>query len=120
MNDHQVIIGTRHQATCARELAATVAATFRRHGFEVHENVSGYTGGNIVATYGRPQTRRVHALQVEINASLLMTSTAEEFIAQVRRGEIPEKAHGNIARLRDCLREVLAALPPVLAAVQAS
>src|SRR6267378_3335031 len=95
-------------------------AIFGRHGFEVHENVSGYTGGNIVATYGRPQTRRVHALQVEINASLLMTSTADEFIAQVRRGEIPEKAHGNIARLRDCLREVLAALPPVLAAVQAS
>jgi len=38
----------------------------------------------------------------------------------VRRGEIPEKAHGNIARLRECLREVLAALPPVLATVQAS
>jgi len=120
MQEHQVILGTCHGATCAPELAATAAAIFGRHGFEVHENVSGYTGGNIVATYGRPQTRRVHALQVEINASLLMTSTADEFIAQVRRGEIPEKAHGNIARLRDCLREVLAALPPVLAAVQAS
>jgi len=120
MQDHQVILGTCHGATCAPELAATAAAIFGRHGFEVHENVSGYTGGNIVATYGRPQTRRVHALQVEINASLLMTSTADEFIAQVRRGEIPEKAHANIARLRECLREVLAALPPVLATVQAS
>jgi len=120
MQAHQVILGTCHGATCAPALAATAAAIFGRHGFEVHENVSGYTGGNIVATYGRPQTRRVHALQVEINASLLMTSTADEFIAQVRRGEIPEKAHGNIARLRECLREVLAALPPVLAAVPAS
>jgi N-formylglutamate deformylase len=120
MQDHQVILGTCHGATCAPMIAATAAAIFGRHGFEVHENVSGYTGGNIVATYGQPQTRRVHALQVEINASLLMTSTADEFIAQVRRGEIPEKAHGNIARLRECLREVLAALPPVLAAVQAS
>ena len=120
MQDHQVILGTCHGATCAPALAATAAAIFGRHGFEVHENISGYTGGNIVATYGRPQTRRVHALQVEINASLLMTSTADEFIAQVRRGEIPEKAHGNIARLRACLRELLAALPPVLAAVAAS
>jgi len=120
MQDHQVILGTCHGATCAPALAATAAAIFGRHGFEVHENISGYTGGNIVATYGRPQTRRVHALQVEINASLLMTSTADEFIAQVRRGEIPEKAHGNIARLRACLRELLAALPPVLAAVPAS
>jgi N-formylglutamate amidohydrolase len=110
MRDHQVIVGTCHEATCAPQLAATVAAIFTRHGFEVHDNVSGYTGGNIVATYGRPHTR-VHAIQLEINASLLMTTTGEEFIAQVKRGEVPEKADGNIARVRQCLREVLAALP---------
>ena len=120
MKDHQVIIGTRHDATCAPELAAAAAAIFTRHGFEVHQNVSGYTGGNIVATYGHPRTRRVHALQLEINASLLMTTTREEFIAQVKRGEIPEKAEENIARVRRCLREVLAALPSVLAAVHES
>ena len=117
MKDHQVIIGTRQDATCAPELAAAVAAIFTRHGFEAHENVSGYTGGNIVATYGRPRTRRVHAIQLEINASLLMTTTADEFIAQVRRGEIPEKADANITRVRRCLQEVLAALPSVLARV---
>jgi N-formylglutamate amidohydrolase len=120
MKDHQVIIGTRHDATCAPQLAAAAAAIFTRHGFEVHQNVSGYTGGNIVATYGQPRTRRVHALQLEINASLLMTTTPEEFIAQVKRGKIPEKAEANIARIRRCLLEVLAALPPVLAAVHAS
>src|SRR3989475_586019 len=53
MKDHQVIIGTRHETTCAPELAATVAAIFTRRGFEVHENVSGYAGGNLVTTYGR-------------------------------------------------------------------
>src|SRR5262245_41346841 len=47
MKDHQVIIGTCHAATCERALAAAVAAVFTRHGFEVHDNVSGYTGGNI-------------------------------------------------------------------------
>ena len=120
MKDHQVIIGTRYEATCAPELVAAVAEAFRRHGFEVHENVSGYTGGNIVATYGQPQARGVHALQLEINASLLMTTTAEDFIAQVRRGEIPPKAEENIARVRRCLQEVVAALPPVLATVQES
>jgi len=117
MKDHQVIIGTRHDATCATELTATVAAIFTRHGFEVHQNVSGYTGGNIVATYGQPQTRCVHALQLEINASLLMTTSREEFIAHVSRGGIPEKAEANIARVRQGLREVLAALPSVLATV---
>jgi N-formylglutamate amidohydrolase len=120
MKDQQVIIGTRHDATCAPPLAATAAAIFTRHGFEVHENVSGYGGGNIVATFGQPQSRRVHAIQLEINASLLITTTREEFIAQVSRGEIPEKAEENIARIRQCLREVLAALPSVLATVHDS
>jgi N-formylglutamate amidohydrolase len=120
MKDHQVIIGTRHDATCAPQLAATVAAIFTRHGFEVHDNVSGYAGGNIVATFGQPQARRVHALQLEINASLLMTTTREEFIAHVSRGEIPAKAEENIARVRQCLREVLAALPSVLATLHDS
>jgi len=120
MKDHQVIIGTRHDATCAPQLATTVAAIFTRHGFEVHENVSGYAGGNIVATFGHPRTRRVHAMQLEINASLLMTTTREEFIAHVSRGEVPEKAEANIARVRQCLGEVLAALPSVLATVHDS
>src|SRR5437660_8374419 len=117
MKDHQVIIGTRDAATCAPELAATAATRFTPHGFEVHKDVSGYTGGNIVATCGQPRTCRVHAIQLEINASLLMTTTVDEFIAQVRRGEIPEKAEANIVRIRACLREALAALPPVLATV---
>jgi N-formylglutamate deformylase len=115
MSDHQVIIGTRHDATCAPELAATVAAVFTRHGFEVHQNVSGYIGGNIVATCGQPHTRGIHALQLEVNASLLMTTSREEFIAQVSRGGIPEKAEANIARVRACLREAVESLATVLA-----
>jgi N-formylglutamate amidohydrolase len=117
MKDHQVIIGTRHDATCAREIVAIVGGAFRRHGFEVHENVPGYAGGNIVATCGDRRARRVHAMQLEVNASLLMTTTRDEFIAQVSRGEIPAKAEANLARVRRCLSEMLAALPPVLAAV---
>jgi N-formylglutamate amidohydrolase len=120
MKDHQVIIGTRHDATCAPQIVATVAEIFTRHGFEVHENVSGYTGGNIVATFGQPWTRRIHALQLEINASLLMATSREEFIALISRGGIPEKAEANIARVRRCLQDVMAALPSVLATVHES
>jgi N-formylglutamate deformylase len=120
MKDHQVIIGTRHAATCAPALAAAVASIFTRHGFEVYDNVSGYTGGNIVATFGQPGPRRVHAIQLEINASLLMTTSREEFIQHVSRGGIPTKDEENIARVRRCLRDVLAALPPMLATVRGS
>jgi N-formylglutamate deformylase len=116
MHDHQVIIGTRHDATCDTRLAATVGEIFVRRGFEVHRNISGYIGGNIVATYGQPRTR-VHALQLEINASLLMTTSREEYIAHITRGGVPEKAEANIARVRACLQEVMGALPDVLAAL---
>jgi N-formylglutamate amidohydrolase len=119
MKDHQVIIGTRKDATCAPELADRIAEIFTRHGFEVHRNISGYTGGNIVATCGQPQTRRVHAVQLEINASLLMTTSREEFIALISRGGIPEKADASIARIRRCLHEVMATLPSVLATLHA-
>jgi N-formylglutamate amidohydrolase len=110
MKEHQVIIGTCHDTTCASALAAAAASVFARHGFDVHDNVSGYSGGNVVATFGRPQAG-VHALQLEINAALLMTTSADDFIARVRHGEIPERHAANIARIRACLRDVVAALP---------
>src|SRR4029450_8054833 len=115
MKEHQVILGTRREATCAPAIVATVADAFTRHGFEVHRDISGYTGGNIVATFGQPTVRRVHALQIEINSALLITTSRDELIAHISRGGIPEKAEANIARLRRCLGEALAALPAVLA-----
>jgi N-formylglutamate amidohydrolase len=75
-----------------------------------HEVIIGYTGGDIVATFGQPRTQRVHALQLEINAALLMTTSRDEFIAHISRGGIPEKADENIGRLRACLQEILPAL----------
>ena len=120
MGDHQVIIGTRHDATCARELVRVTAAIFARHGFDVRENVAGYTGGNIVATYGAPATRRVHAMQIEVNASLLVAGAGDDVVARITRGEIPEKAEDSIARIRACLREIVTALPPALAALHAT
>src|SRR5262249_8981120 len=74
MKDHQGISGTRPAPPRPPAPAAAVGAISPRHGFEVHDNVAGYTGGNIVATFGQPGGRRVHAIQIEVNASLLMTT----------------------------------------------
>ena len=114
MLDYQVIIGTRHGVTSHDAIGDSIDAMFTKHGFEVHHNISGYAGGNIVRTYGQPETENVHAIQLEINASLLMTTSRQEFLAQISRGEVPSKNHENIARLRTCLQEVIAALSNVL------
>ena len=115
MKDYQIIIGTRRGATCDDALVEPVAAVFTRHGFEVHHNISGYTGGNLVVTHGKPTSDRQHAVQLEINASLLMTTSRQEFIAQVSRGEVPSKDEAMIARLRTCVQEAVLTLPSVLA-----
>jgi N-formylglutamate deformylase len=120
MGDHEIIIGTRHEATCAAPLAAAVAGAFARHGFDVRHNVSGYAGGNIVATYGRPSARRVHALQVEVNAGLLITCGRDELVERLRRGEMPERAEAGLARVRRGLAEALRVLPEVLAGLPAA
>lgn len=117
MHDHQVIVGTRHGETSHDHLADHIEAVFTAHSFEVHHNVSGYSGGNIVRTYGRPETHRVHAIQIEINSSMLMTTPRQEFIAQVSRGETPDKHAPNIERLRLCMQEVIETLPAVLMAL---
>jgi N-formylglutamate amidohydrolase len=117
MQDYQVIIGTCRGATSDPVIVQHFEAIFTRYGFEVHHNIKGYVGGNIIRTYGRPQMLRVHAIQLEINAALLMTTSRQEFIAQVSRGEIPDKAGDNILRLRTCLQEAVATLPALLEAL---
>jgi N-formylglutamate amidohydrolase len=117
MLDYQVILGTSHGTTSHILLSETIAAIFTAYGFEVHHNISGYAGGNIVRTYGRPEIQGIHAIQIEINAALLMTTSRQEFIAQISRGETPARAEDNIARLRACLREVMTTLPAVLAEI---
>ena len=117
MQEYQIIIGTRHGATSDPVLAYHIEAIFTRYGFQVHHNIKGYAGGNIIRTHGQPQTQQVHAVQLEINATLLMTTSRQEFIAQVSRGETPAKAEENIVRLRACLQEVMLTLPAVLEAL---
>lgn len=119
MLDRQVILGTSHGKTSHTVLTETIATIFTAHGFEVHHNVSGYAGGNIVRTYGRPQTHNVHAIQIEVNSELLLTTSRQEFLAQVSRGEVPARAADTIVRLRACLREVVAALADALAVLHA-
>jgi N-formylglutamate amidohydrolase len=119
MFDYQVILGTSHGTTSHTVLAETIAAVFIAHGFEVHHNISGYAGGNIVRTYGQPEAQSIHAIQIEINAALLMTTSRQEFLAQISRGETPARAEDTISRLQTCLREVMTTLPAILATLHA-
>jgi N-formylglutamate amidohydrolase len=103
MGEHEVVIGTRGATTADPRLCARALGIFGEHGFEPHLDIPGYSGGYIVRRYGRPTATGVHALQIEVNVSLLMTTSRGELIARLERGERPARNDRNIARLRACL-----------------
>ncbi|MCB1744271.1 MAG: N-formylglutamate amidohydrolase, partial [Gammaproteobacteria bacterium] len=103
---HQVVIGTRRHVTSRRALNERLGQCFSDHGFEVSFDVSGYAGGHTVCTYGQPR-EGVDAVQIEVNAGLLLNSSFEEFMAARRAGREIKVHRRNMERLRVCLREVL-------------
>ena len=111
MGEHQIVIGTQRGKTAHPLLATVCADAFTRHHFEVHHDVPGYSGGYIVRRFASP-AQGLHAIQLEINAGLLMASSRREFFDVVSRGGEPPRDHRNLERLRRCLWEAL----PLLAA----
>ena len=116
MGEHQIIIGTRRGSTTHPILRERSARIFADHGFRPHHDVPGYAGGHIVRTFGAPRTDNVHAIQVEINTSLVMASTREAFVAALRSGRKPPIHEANLARLRRCVRELVVDLSQRLVA----
>ncbi len=64
------VLGDRFGASCMPELTDCAAATLQRLGYTVVRNKP-YAGGFITEHYGRP-SRRLHALQIEVNRGLYM------------------------------------------------
>ena len=118
MKDHQVIIGTRHASTCAPELAGAVAAIFTRHGFEVHDNVSrlhrrqhrGHVRPAAGPARPRPPDRGQRVTPDDDEPRRVHRP-------RVARRAFPRRRSDNIARVRECLAEVVSILPAVLAAM---
>jgi N-formylglutamate deformylase len=107
MREHQIIIGTRGGSTAQAPLRDAVAGAFIRHGFEVQDDVPGYSGAHIVRRYGRSNRPSFDAIQIEINSGMLMTVPRREYFARIDRGDPCAANYAVLARLQVCLREVV-------------
>lgn len=107
MGEHQIILGTRRGETSDSRFSDLAANVFRSYDFEVHHDVPGYSGGYTVRHYGDPHARQIHALQIEVNSTLLMAGTRQEFMASIRGGEVPAIDAHNFSRLRMCVTDVV-------------
>ena len=114
MGEHEIVVGTRRGATAHPSLSAEVVSRFASHGFQPHQDTPGYAGGHIVRRLGEPAARNVHAVQLEVNASLLMATSRTEFMSQITRSERPARHEDNLSRVGQCMRELVPSLAACL------
>ena len=107
MGDYEVVVGTRGSATADREVIQRIVDLVAAAGVKVHEDIPGYGGGHIVRRYGEDGRPGVHAIQIEINAGLLMTTPREELVPRMIRGERPDMDVENVERMRQCLATIV-------------
>lgn len=107
MGDYEVVVGTRGSATADRAVIQRIVDLVAAAGVQVHEDIPGYGGGHIVRRYGEDGRPEVHAIQIEINSGLLMTTPREELVPRMIRGERPDMDVENVERMRQCLATIV-------------
>lgn len=110
MGDHEVVIGSRRGETAAPRLVDDVANRCRVHGLHPALDVPGYAGGYITRRFGRRARRGSHAIQIEINAGVLMSTTIAEHRERLRLGRPPLPDPEAVDRARRCLEDIVRGL----------
>lgn len=107
LGQHEVVVGTSRGRTAREPIARRATEIFSEAGFRTGRDVKGYSGGHIVRTYGRARRERVDAVQIEINTSVLMTTTRREIFRSLTRGEAPAMHEKAASRLKRCVQTLI-------------
>ena len=110
MGDHEVVIGSRRGETAAPSLLDEVEERFRARGYRPERDVPGYSGGYITRRFGRRSRDDSHAIQIEINAGILMSTTIAEHRERLRLGRPPLPDPAAVERARRCLGDIVRGL----------
>ena len=114
IGDHEVVIGSRRGETADPGLVDEVVERFRAHGLHAERDVPGYAGGYITRRFGRRSRDDSHAIQVEINAGILMSTTIAEHRERLRLGRPPLPDPEAVDRARRCVEDVVRGLARVV------
>ena len=119
IGDHEVVIGSRRGETADPRLVAEVVERFRAHGLRAERDVPGYAGGYITRRFARTSRDDTHAIQIEINAGVLMSTTIAEHRERLRLGRPPLSDPEALERARQCLGDVVQGLARTVAGLDA-
>ena len=119
IGDHEVVIGSRRGETADPGLVDEVVERFRAHGLHAERDVPGYAGGYITRRFGRRSRDDSHAIQVEINAGILMSTTIAEHRERLRLGRPPLPDPAAVERARRCLEDIVRGLAGMMSSMGA-
>ena len=119
MGDHEVVIGSRRGETAAPCLVDEVVKRFRAHDLHAERDVPGYSGGYITRRFGRRSRDDSHAIQIEINAGILMSTTIAEHRERLRLGRPPLPDPAAVERARRCLGDIVRGLSETVSSMGA-
>ena len=119
IGDHEVVVGSRRGDTADPCLVDEVVERFRACGFHVELDVPGYAGGYITQRFGRKARESSHAIQIEINAGVLMSTTIAEHRERLRLGRPPLPDSDAVDRARRCVGDVVQGLARAVASLGA-
>ena len=119
MGDHEVVIGSRRGETADPRLVDEVVERFRAHDLHAERDVPGYAGGYITRRFGRRSRDDSHAIQVEINAGILMSTTIAEHRERLRLGRPPLPDPEAVDRAKRCLGDIVRGLSETVSSMGA-
>ena len=119
MGVHEVVIGSRRGQTAAPHLVDEVEHRFQAHGMNPERDVPGYSGGYITRRFGRNSRSDSHAIQIEINAGVLMSTTIAEHRERLRLGRPPLPDPEAVDRARRCVEDVVRGLAGLVSSAEA-
>ena len=105
LKEHQIVLGTGRGRYCSLQTVEAAEAIVRTHGFECTVDLSGYTGGAVVRRFGEKGTRR-EALQIELNANLVMRCERREYSLIRYSGGTPPYDAEILARLQALMADI--------------
>ena len=119
MGGHEAVVGSRRGDTADPCLVDEVVERFRAHGLHAERDVPGYAGGYITQRFGRGSRGGSHAIQIEINARVLMSTTIAEHRERLRLGRPPLPDPEAVDRAKQCLRDVVQGLAKAVSSLDA-
>ena len=119
MGEHEIVVGSRRGETADASLVEEVVERCGGHGLHAERDVPGYAGGYITRRFGRRSRDDSHAIQVEINAGILMSTTIAEHRERLRLGRPPLPDPEAVVRARRCMEDVVRGLASAVSGLDA-